>query len=237
MSTGKLIFWWALLKQKELVMNEIQLLKSTHHPHIIPLLSSSTGSSDTHDLIFPFYSHGDLFHLLIKHGKFNERLTVQVAQQVGKALEYLHLTCGIVHRDVKLENCLVESLNWPESSIHVVLADFGLVLSYYLSFGKEWRYIKICVSLYEKKTGQENHRVSSGTNAMRDIWICCTRNYHLLITLLPQSRLMGPRLSLVYSSGFLPAFLWRARPVYYSKNSNGLFWVPLALVGRDFSKC
>jgi serine/threonine protein kinase len=112
------------------VLNEIQLLKSTHHPHIIPLLSSNTASSDTFDLIFPFYSHGDLFHLLIKHGKFNESLTKEVAKQLGKALEYLHLTCGIVHRDVKLENCLVESLNWSESSIHVVLADFGLVSSW-----------------------------------------------------------------------------------------------------------
>jgi serine/threonine protein kinase len=48
-----------------------------------------------------------------------------ILSQLVRALHYLHKERGIVHRDVKLENILVESMSG--AVVTVVLADFGLV--------------------------------------------------------------------------------------------------------------
>lgn len=80
-------------------------------------------------LVFPFYPCGDLFQLLAKRGPLPETIAQGILSQLVRALHYLHCDRGIVHRDVKLENILVESMNG--ANVSVVLADFGLVCAHY----------------------------------------------------------------------------------------------------------
>ncbi len=55
--------------------------------------------------------------------QFNELDTWIVVTQILRALKYLHYTCGIAHRDLKLENIMLES---KTKHLHVRLVDFGL---------------------------------------------------------------------------------------------------------------
>lgn len=65
---------------------------------------------------------GDLFsYIAYKGGKLHEAECGIIIIQLLEAIRYLH-TNGIVHRDVKPENILVDSLR---EGARVVLSDFG----------------------------------------------------------------------------------------------------------------
>ncbi len=104
--------------------NEVRILQTLKHPNVVTLISYDSLPSE-YVLVFPFYPCGDLFQLLAKRGPIPETMAQGILSQLVRALHYLHTERGIVHRDVKLENILVESMNG--AVVTVVLADFGLV--------------------------------------------------------------------------------------------------------------
>ena len=106
--------------------NEVRILQSLRHPHVIRLIDFES-KPDFHCLSFPYYPCGDLFQLLARKGQFPEQLVQCILDQLAQTLRYLHLECGIVHRDVKLENILVESFIPSKSCMSIILTDFGLV--------------------------------------------------------------------------------------------------------------
>ena len=66
----------------------------------------------------------DLFDFLMKKGAFTEDLTKDVIRQVLMGLNHTH-EMGIAHRDVKLENVLLD-----ECAESVVLCDFGFSIHF-----------------------------------------------------------------------------------------------------------
>ena len=98
--------------------SELEILKNDHaflvHLHWC-------FQSDSHIyLIMDFLPGGDLFFHLQKHKSGFPRDVVRVfVAEIILALEYLH-ACGIVYRDLKLENILLDAEG------HVCLTDFGL---------------------------------------------------------------------------------------------------------------
>eukprot|EP00042_Codosiga_hollandica_P040643 m.352892 g.352892 ORF g.352892 m.352892 type:complete len:984 (+) comp55916_c0_seq1:122-3073(+) len=67
-----------------------------------------------------YIAGGDLFEILKKERKFSQSRSSRYVLQLGRALEYLH-SKGVVFRDLKLENILLES-----KGDCIRLADFGL---------------------------------------------------------------------------------------------------------------
>ncbi|XP_043910815.1 ribosomal protein S6 kinase-related protein [Protopterus annectens] len=66
-----------------------------------------------------YCSAGDLHRLWSENGQFPEKTIRVYAAEIGSALGFLH-DFGIIHRDVKMENILLDSRG------HLKLTDFGL---------------------------------------------------------------------------------------------------------------
>ena len=63
----------------------------------------------------------DLFECIDVHERFPEQLAKVVLRQVADACYYLHETLGVVHRDIKDENVVIDKM------YRVKLIDFGAV--------------------------------------------------------------------------------------------------------------
>jgi serine/threonine protein kinase len=55
-----------------------------------------------------------------------EQLIKQILYQILNGLHYLHTECELLHRDIKLQNILIEDFDARTQSIKVVIADFGV---------------------------------------------------------------------------------------------------------------
>src|SRR2546427_486777 len=96
---------------------EIELAAHLQHPNILPVLSAGAKG----DLVFyvmPFVSGESLRHRLTREGKLPVADAVRILHEMADALAYAHAE-GVIHRDVKPENILLQGG-------HAVLTDFGV---------------------------------------------------------------------------------------------------------------
>jgi serine/threonine-protein kinase len=99
---------------------EIRVTASLQHPHILPLFDS--GSAD--GLLWyamPFIEGETLRSRLSREGRLPVDEAVRLVREMADALEHAH-TQGVVHRDVKPENVLLQGG-------HALVADFGIALA------------------------------------------------------------------------------------------------------------
>jgi len=96
---------------------EVRTIAKLQHPHIVPLLTA--GGDDT--LLWyamPFVAGESLRARLAREGALPLADALRVLREVVDALGFAH-EHGLVHRDVKPENILLEAQ-------HAVVADFGI---------------------------------------------------------------------------------------------------------------
>jgi len=105
-------------KHVEHTKAERQILEEVKHPFIVQLFYAFQ-TDDRLYLILEFASGGELFTHMAAERMFSEEVASFYLAELILALEHLH-SLGIVYRDLKPENCLLDSDG------HVVLTDFGL---------------------------------------------------------------------------------------------------------------
>jgi serine/threonine protein kinase/cytochrome c-type biogenesis protein CcmH/NrfG len=101
----------------ERFFREIEIAAGLQHPHILPLFDSG----QVGDLLFyvmPFVEGESLRQRLMREQQLPLPAALQIAREVGSALQYAH-EHGIIHRDIKPENILL-------SGGQAVVADFGI---------------------------------------------------------------------------------------------------------------
>jgi YVTN family beta-propeller protein len=105
-------------------LEESRIAASMNHPNVIPI--HDMGSSD--GLLYiamRCVSGSDLRQMLKKRGRLQPETAVFLLDQAARALDAAHRR-GLVHRDVKPGNLLVEQSNEGTDPDHVYLADFGI---------------------------------------------------------------------------------------------------------------
>ena len=103
---------------KKKMSNEISILKILRHPNVVKLLE--TFDTDKHHLIvMELCPGGDLLNYVRKRRKLNEKMAKFVFKQIMEGLLYIHQN-GVVHRDIKLDNILLDGHG------NIKIADFGV---------------------------------------------------------------------------------------------------------------
>ncbi len=104
----------------ERFLKEIELTASLQHPHILPLFDSGEAGG----LLFyvmPFVEGETLRARLERERQLPVGDAVRIATEAADALAYAHER-GVIHRDVKPENILLQNG-------HALVADFGIALA------------------------------------------------------------------------------------------------------------
>ncbi|KAK8956884.1 CBL-interacting protein kinase 32 [Platanthera zijinensis] len=123
--TGEHVAIKILLKEKvlkhkvvEQIMREISTLKLIKHPNVI-CLKEVMGSKSKIFIVLEYATGGELFNKIINQGKMGEAEARRYFHQLINAIDFCH-SRGVYHRDLKLENLLLDT------SDNLKVSDFGL---------------------------------------------------------------------------------------------------------------
>ena len=108
----------------ERLLRESRLAAGLDHPNVIPIYEAGEREGRLF-IAMRYVDGGDLKALLRREGALDPARAVAIAAQVADALDAAHRR-GLVHRDVKPSNVLLDSQDGRE---HCYLADFGLTQS------------------------------------------------------------------------------------------------------------
>ncbi|KAL5372213.1 hypothetical protein DPSP01_013679 [Paraphaeosphaeria sporulosa] len=112
--------------------HEVEIWRFLRHPYILPLLRVYTTDFATF-CITKLNKGGTLYDLVRDMRKKKKKglapkLAKRYTYQIASAVRYLHNDVQVVHRDLKLENCLLD-MSGPQADVEggdVLLCDFGM---------------------------------------------------------------------------------------------------------------
>ncbi|CAE7673349.1 fhkC [Symbiodinium microadriaticum] len=106
----------------ESLNQEPELISSLQHPNIVSCLEWFQTETCIY-LALELIQGGDLLHDLMSGGCLTEMQALRIFRQICSAVEYLHVTMKLVHRDLKPDNILLTSRD--RDTMTPKLADFG----------------------------------------------------------------------------------------------------------------
>lgn len=114
--------------RKDQVMNdlqsmvtEIEIMKRVRHRHVVSMYELYE-SPRCQWLILELVTGGSLQEYILKTTQYSEESVIRLIIQILLGVQYLH-SLGIVHRDLKVENILLQGVG---SASEIKIADFGL---------------------------------------------------------------------------------------------------------------
>lgn len=153
--------------QKARLEREITILKTLDHPNVARVYEFFEDSK-RFLVVMEYCSGGELFERISSCQSFTETQAAHIMYQLFSAVAYLHKS-KIIHRDLKLENILLEDKNEP---LNIKLIDFSSACNY----TSNKSIIGMIGSLYyiapEVLTGPYNQKC--------DLWSCGVIIYLLL---------------------------------------------------------
>lgn len=103
--------------RKELIVNEILVMKESQHPNIVNYLDSFLVKSNELWVVMEYMEGGALTDI-IDNNTLEEDQIAAISLETCKGLEHLH-SKNIIHRDIKSDNILMNG------SGHIKITDFG----------------------------------------------------------------------------------------------------------------
>ena len=105
-------------------LNESRIAASLNHPNVIPVYDMGV-SQDLLYIAMRYVSGTDLRRMIKKDGRIAPDCALSLVGQAARALDAAHRE-GLVHRDVKPGNLLIERGTDDSDPDHLYLADFGI---------------------------------------------------------------------------------------------------------------
>ncbi|KAJ2613538.1 Calcium/calmodulin-dependent protein kinase type I [Coemansia sp. RSA 1804] len=123
---GKIISKEKMVGKQNVIRNELEILKklSRKHPHIVSLVDYFETMNNVY-LVTELCTGGELFDYFRRRTRFTERNAASIVRQIVEGVDFLH-SHGVVHRDLKTENCLVKDKGDGRTVVSVAIADFGM---------------------------------------------------------------------------------------------------------------
>ena len=107
-------------EEKQMVFNEVSILRSLDHPNIIKLHEYYQDDMNYY-IITEYCGGGELFERILAQGTISESTAAEYMRQIFSILVYLEEK-KVAHRDLKPENFLLSS---TEPDAYLKLIDFG----------------------------------------------------------------------------------------------------------------
>eukprot|EP00915_Cephaloidophora_sp_WS-2016_P004107 GHVH01005515.1.p1 GENE.GHVH01005515.1~~GHVH01005515.1.p1 ORF type:complete len:786 (-),score=104.28 GHVH01005515.1:1920-4277(-) len=112
-------------RAKQKIRREVSIMASLRHPSIITIFGALETGAHLY-LVMELAEGGELFEKVSQEGTPNEDQLRYVVMQLVDALSHVH-SKGIIHRDLKLENVLIDKeVDGHIGYYNVKIADFGL---------------------------------------------------------------------------------------------------------------
>jgi WD40 repeat protein/tRNA A-37 threonylcarbamoyl transferase component Bud32 len=108
---------------RERFLRESELAASIDHPNIVPIYEA--GKTEELLYIAMRYVEGSDLKDRLQRGRLDPPDAIGILAQIASALDAAHAR-GLVHRDVKPSNVLLDTGARPDGADHVYLADFGI---------------------------------------------------------------------------------------------------------------
>src|SRR5579859_5096547 len=105
-------------------LEESRIAAAMNHPHVIPIHDMGSWDGLLY-IAMRCVSGTDLRQMIKKRGRLQPETAVLLLGQAARALDAAHRR-GLVHRDVKPGNLLVERASDDADPDHLYLADFGI---------------------------------------------------------------------------------------------------------------
>ncbi|CAM8962324.1 unnamed protein product [Rhodiola kirilowii] len=156
------------------VRREINIARLFVHPHIVRLYEVVVTPSEIH-LVMEYMKNGELYnHVVQSGGRLNEDEARRFFQQIISGVDSCHRK-NVVHRDLKLENLLLDRYN------NVKIADFG-----FSNVMRDGRFLKeSCGSREYAAPEILSGKLYAGPEV--DVWSCGVILYTLLCGAYPFS--------------------------------------------------
>ncbi|GAA5890886.1 hypothetical protein JCM16303_005284 [Sporobolomyces ruberrimus] len=103
--------------RKELIVNEILVMKESQHPNIVNFLDSFLVNGAELWVVMEFMEGGALTDIIDSNTLEEEQIS-SICNETCKGLQHLHAQ-SIIHRDIKSDNVLLDAAG------HVKITDFG----------------------------------------------------------------------------------------------------------------
>lgn len=108
--------------KNNVIENQVKIIQELNHPSILKIFDFFYDLNNFY-IVMEYVKGGDLVDKVTEFGCFTEQVAANVMKQIFCSLGYLH-NKGIVHRDVKCENILIEENN---KDLIIKLIDFDTI--------------------------------------------------------------------------------------------------------------
>lgn len=108
-------------KLRKALLSELKIMRMVDHPYILKMHQVYEGDQHIY-IVFDIMYGRELFDRVLSQKYYSEENSAKVLKRLLEILKYLEKK-EILHRDIKLENILLE---FEDDDVNIKLADFGL---------------------------------------------------------------------------------------------------------------